>query len=92
MEIEDEETKVVRVEKIRIHYDILPKYCTRCKVQGHGDADCRIVHPELRRNFVNKGKEKVLNDTDKTTSREEDNKKNRYYKRTLTGGKTGANS
>lgn len=29
-------------------YDILPKYCKRCKRQECNEDDCRIIHPELR--------------------------------------------
>ncbi|KAG5584999.1 hypothetical protein H5410_045433 [Solanum commersonii] len=34
MEIINEATKESRLEKVKIHYDILPKYCKRCKVHG----------------------------------------------------------
>uniref|UniRef100_M1DZL1 Uncharacterized protein n=1 Tax=Solanum tuberosum TaxID=4113 RepID=M1DZL1_SOLTU len=27
---------------------MLPKYCNTCKLQGHGEAECRQLHPELR--------------------------------------------
>lgn len=38
-----------RVERIKIQYDFIPKYCKNCKLQGHVEAKCRILHPELRR-------------------------------------------
>lgn len=28
---------------------MLPKYCNQCKLQGHAEADCRVIHPELRK-------------------------------------------
>ncbi|KAK4733469.1 hypothetical protein R3W88_007730 [Solanum pinnatisectum] len=36
------------VEKwISIKYDYLPKYCNTCKLQGHNEKECFIIHPEL---------------------------------------------
>ncbi|KAH0644842.1 hypothetical protein KY284_032726 [Solanum tuberosum] len=48
MEIINEATKESRLENVRIQYDMLPKYCKQCKVQGHEDEACRNLHPELR--------------------------------------------
>jgi len=48
MDIMNEDTKVSRIEKLKIQYDFLPKYCTHCKVQGHVEEDCKHLHPELR--------------------------------------------
>ncbi|KAH0746028.1 hypothetical protein KY285_007685 [Solanum tuberosum] len=37
------------IEKIKIHYDFLPKYCRICKLQqGHNEEKCRTIHPELK--------------------------------------------
>ncbi|KAH0761589.1 hypothetical protein KY290_017662 [Solanum tuberosum] len=47
MQLEDENTLEKRVVTVRIHYDSLPAYCTKCKLQGHGEEDCRVLHPEL---------------------------------------------
>lgn len=36
------------VEKwINISYDHLPKYCKTCKLQGHDEQGCYVLHPEL---------------------------------------------
>lgn len=43
----DEATGVVRSKWIKIQYDYMPKYCKECKLQGHYEADCRVLHPEL---------------------------------------------
>ncbi|XP_059310979.1 uncharacterized protein LOC132062422 [Lycium ferocissimum] len=32
---------------IKINYDHFPKYCKRCKLQGHNENDCSIIHPKL---------------------------------------------
>ncbi|KAF3685427.1 hypothetical protein FXO37_00638 [Capsicum annuum] len=61
--------KEARVDKIKIKYNFLPKYCKRCKLQGHKEDECRSLHPELKKkvteNIVdhdkeNKGHNKVL--------------------------------
>ncbi|XP_060183215.1 uncharacterized protein LOC132613185 [Lycium barbarum] len=48
MKITDEKYGISRIVKVQIQYDVLPKYCTRCKMQGHNEEGCRILHPELR--------------------------------------------
>ncbi|KAG5585127.1 hypothetical protein H5410_045561 [Solanum commersonii] len=36
------------VEKwVAIKYDYVPKYCKTCKLQGHNEKECFIIHPEL---------------------------------------------
>ncbi|KAH0640411.1 hypothetical protein KY285_036997 [Solanum tuberosum] len=32
---------------IDIKYDYLPKYCKSCKLQGHNEKECFVIHPEL---------------------------------------------
>ncbi|KAK4737232.1 hypothetical protein R3W88_000929 [Solanum pinnatisectum] len=32
---------------ITIKYDYLSKYCKTCKLQGHNEKECFIIHPEL---------------------------------------------
>ncbi|KAH0665726.1 hypothetical protein KY290_027962 [Solanum tuberosum] len=32
---------------IAINYDYVPKYCKSCKLQGHNEKECFIIHPEL---------------------------------------------
>lgn len=32
---------------ITIKYDYLPKYCKNCKLQGHNEKDCFVLHPKL---------------------------------------------
>ncbi|XP_060182422.1 uncharacterized protein LOC132612098 [Lycium barbarum] len=32
----------------RVEYESVPPFCFHCKVQGHQDNICRIVHPELK--------------------------------------------
>lgn len=36
------------VEKnVQIKYNYLPKYCKSCKIQGHNEEQCYVLHPEL---------------------------------------------
>lgn len=37
------------MRKICQDYNILLKYYKRCKLQGHNEANCRVLDPELRR-------------------------------------------
>ncbi|KAH0709038.1 hypothetical protein KY284_010465 [Solanum tuberosum] len=32
---------------VTIKYDYVPKYCKTCKLQGHNENDCYVIHPEL---------------------------------------------
>ncbi|PHT44161.1 hypothetical protein CQW23_18186 [Capsicum baccatum] len=49
MEIEDESSKEKRTVKMKIQSDSLPAYFKRCKLQGHSEVDCWVLHPELRK-------------------------------------------
>lgn len=33
---------------IKIRSDYMPKYCNTCKLQGHKESECFVLHPELR--------------------------------------------
>lgn len=47
MDIENEATGETRIEWVKIQYDMLPKYCKTCKLQGHDEFKCWRLHPEL---------------------------------------------
>ncbi|KAH0696399.1 hypothetical protein KY290_013766 [Solanum tuberosum] len=47
MQLEDESTLEKRIINVRIQYDFLPAYCIKCKLQGHGEEECRVLHPEV---------------------------------------------
>ncbi|KAH0666514.1 hypothetical protein KY285_027720 [Solanum tuberosum] len=32
---------------VTINYDYVPKYCKTCKLQGHNEKECYVIHPEL---------------------------------------------
>ncbi|OIT02730.1 hypothetical protein A4A49_10946 [Nicotiana attenuata] len=32
----------------KVEYESIPSYCCHCKMQGHYDSSCRILHPQLR--------------------------------------------
>ncbi|KAG5616928.1 hypothetical protein H5410_016752 [Solanum commersonii] len=53
LEIENEVKTSSRVEKVKVVYDMLPKYCRRCKLHGHNEEECRILYPELRKQEQN---------------------------------------
>lgn len=57
MEIENESTCTARNEKAMIQYDFLSKYCTKCKIQGHANDVCHILHLELTLPKVEKDEE-----------------------------------
>lgn len=38
-----------RLKRIRIQYDMIPKYFRDCKIEGHDKHDCRVLHPKLKR-------------------------------------------
>ncbi|XP_070050233.1 uncharacterized protein [Nicotiana tomentosiformis] len=46
LDIDDEASGGVRIEWMRIQYDMLPKYCKECKLQGHDEIKCWRLHPE----------------------------------------------
>ncbi|WMV42195.1 hypothetical protein MTR67_035580 [Solanum verrucosum] len=52
---------------IRNNYDYVPKYCKFCKLQGHNEKECVIIHPELYPKEENKKEET----SDKNTSENE---------------------
>lgn len=33
---------------IKIRYDYMKKYCKACKLQGHKEAECFVIHPQLK--------------------------------------------
>ncbi|PHU25243.1 putative acyl-activating enzyme 2 [Capsicum chinense] len=51
LEVVNGSTNETRVEATQIQYDMLPKYCKTCKLEGHDESECRILHPELRIQF-----------------------------------------
>ncbi|XP_059314189.1 uncharacterized protein LOC132064994 [Lycium ferocissimum] len=58
----------------RIKYETIPEYCNHCKIQGHCENKCRILHPELRKNVkmlitvVNSGKSEDKGNNKDSTS------------------------
>ncbi|KAH0688994.1 hypothetical protein KY289_016352 [Solanum tuberosum] len=52
MQLEDESTLEKRIINVRIQYDSLPAYCMKCKLLGHGEEECRVLHPELVQQYA----------------------------------------
>ncbi|KAF3623205.1 hypothetical protein FXO37_31978 [Capsicum annuum] len=48
MQIVNDKTNESRIEKVKIKYDFLPKYYKECKLQGHNELECRVLHPKLK--------------------------------------------
>ncbi|KAG5606966.1 hypothetical protein H5410_028458 [Solanum commersonii] len=60
---------------IQIKYDYLPKYCCTCKLQGHNEDDCYMLHPELFDGDKKKQEDKkVSNDKVENKTKEGDQK------------------
>lgn len=47
-------TRVSRIERVKIQYEFLPEYCKKCMLQGHNEVECRILHPKLKQVFEDK--------------------------------------
>ncbi|WMV24739.1 hypothetical protein MTR67_018124 [Solanum verrucosum] len=74
---------------IKIKYDYVPKYCQSCKIQGHNEQQCYIIHPELYpkeggESGGKKNKEEELHDGDaiqkKKSAEHNDNKDQEQFK------------
>lgn len=46
MEIKKKTGEIV-AKWVNTKYDYLPKYCKNCKLQGHSENECFVLHPEL---------------------------------------------
>ncbi|OIT29846.1 hypothetical protein A4A49_57056, partial [Nicotiana attenuata] len=61
---ESDESGPEEFKWIRIQYDYMPKYCKPCKKQGHSEAECWVIHPELHKRFdedvEDQGKDKII--------------------------------
>ncbi|KAF3614904.1 hypothetical protein FXO38_35418 [Capsicum annuum] len=66
MEIVNSITNDARVEKVKIQYDFLLKYCKRCILQGNNEQECRILHPESNQGYGDDEKQDIsVHHTDK---------------------------
>ncbi|PHT29725.1 hypothetical protein CQW23_30701 [Capsicum baccatum] len=63
---ENEVTEQIKSKWVQIQYDYMPKYCTKCFLQGHDEASCWNKHPEL----YDKQKEESKEAETKVTERE----------------------
>ncbi|XP_060216757.1 uncharacterized protein LOC132644199 [Lycium barbarum] len=59
---EDDIIGEIKSKWIKIQYDYLPKYCRHCKLEGHGEIECRALNLELEKQF----KEQIEKDNKKT--------------------------
>lgn len=58
LEMVNKSLQTAREEKYKVHYDMLPKYCKTCKLQGHNEKNRRVLFPELRRSDLDNDKGK----------------------------------
>lgn len=56
LEMVNKSLQTAREEKYKVHYDMLPKYCKTCKLQGHNEKNRRVLFPELRRSDLDNDK------------------------------------
>ncbi|KAK4726526.1 hypothetical protein R3W88_031443 [Solanum pinnatisectum] len=45
--VRNKNTGEIKEKWIKINYDYMPKYCKNCKLQGHNEKECFVLHPEL---------------------------------------------
>ncbi|KAK4716560.1 hypothetical protein R3W88_014898 [Solanum pinnatisectum] len=45
--VRNKNTGEIKEKWIQIKYDYMPKYCKNCKLQGHNEKECYVLHPEL---------------------------------------------
>lgn len=60
-------TGEIKEKWIDIRYDYMSKYCNNCKLQGHAQTDCYMLHPELysKEEREDDGKKNKVETTDK---------------------------
>lgn len=51
-----------RLERVKVQYDMLPKYFNECKLKGNMEKECKVLYPELRRQVVDNDKEKQVDE------------------------------
>ncbi|KAF3676742.1 hypothetical protein FXO38_04149 [Capsicum annuum] len=52
---------------ITIKYDYLPKYCKNCKLQGHNEKECFVLHPYLYSKDEDDNDKEDIKETKRTT-------------------------
>lgn len=64
LEVQNSENNETKIQKVKIHYDRLPKYSHTSKFRGHLEDGGRSTHPELRQEvkFEQQGEEKKDDD------------------------------
>ncbi|KAK4706309.1 hypothetical protein R3W88_034132 [Solanum pinnatisectum] len=92
--VRNKTTGEIKEKWIQINYDYIPKYCKTCKLQGHNEKECYVLHPEL---YPKEEEQKEENDksikdkkTDMGTQKEieekGEHKKNEFQEQRNRGG------
>ncbi|WMV47242.1 hypothetical protein MTR67_040627 [Solanum verrucosum] len=79
LEITDPIKNTSRVEKVRVIYDMLPKYCKKCRLQSHNEEECRILHPELRKKTPTDEENGIDNEVDPQQPQRAQGRSNRQW-------------
>ncbi|XP_060211976.1 uncharacterized protein LOC132639554 [Lycium barbarum] len=61
---------------IKINYDYVPKYYKNCKLQGHNEQDCYVIHPELYPKDEEQSLDKEQEENSKADQRKNKEQKN----------------
>lgn len=77
MEIINTNIKESRVEQVKIQYDSIPKYCKKCRLQGHNEHECRVLNPDLKMEYIERRKNED-NIEEGPSSRPQEEKQRRY--------------
>lgn len=51
IKIKNKVTKEVMFIKVKVKYDMIPTCCKKCKLLGHEEEKCRVLHPEFRKDI-----------------------------------------
>ncbi|XP_070043081.1 uncharacterized protein [Nicotiana tomentosiformis] len=71
----------------KVEYKSIPEYCNHCKMQGHSDLKCEILHPELRQNVNKANERKEIHPNPKMVTQVKNHTKNSHAINNLQGSK-----
>lgn len=78
---ENDDTGEIKSKWIKIQYDYMPKYCKECCLQGHDEATCWTIHPELFEAKKEEDNKETLNEEGKEAEGKNSNSNRRQYER-----------
>ncbi|KAM3361025.1 hypothetical protein P3S68_015879 [Capsicum galapagoense] len=66
VKVEIDVTKQTLNEKVE--FESIPEYCHKCMIQGHNNATCKVLHPELRTERKKQGRDRKCGIDDPNSS------------------------